>query len=126
MRYYSYLFHGLLTLFLIAVSALALATNPQALSLPMLPWTGRTLTYVVFFSSLFGLITVVLGIAGRAGFLFFLWSLVVPAMLVKGYLFSGYRFVNGSISTAIWLIVLALVAIPGAWSQMFAGKKRWG
>jgi hypothetical protein len=118
MRYLSFAFHGLLSLVLVAISALALATAPSALHLPMLPWTGSTLTYVVFFASLFGLITVLLAIAHKLRVLFFLWSVVVFVFLVKGYFFSSYRFVSGSLSTALILIALAIVALPGAWLQL--------
>ena len=38
-RYFSFVFHGLLTLILIAVSGVALASG-HSLSLDMLPWTG--------------------------------------------------------------------------------------
>jgi hypothetical protein len=128
MRYFSYVFHGLLALFLIAVSTLAVATDPQALSLPMLPFKGSTLTYVVLFSAIFGLITILLAIGRRVPVLFFAWSVVVFVMMVKGYLFSGYRFVNGSVGTAVWLTLFAAVALVGAWfgwRSPAAGKAKY-
>jgi hypothetical protein len=117
-RYYSYIFHGLLALFLVAVSGMALAVSPQSLHLDMLPWTGSTLTYVVFFGGLFGLLTVVLAILRKLPALFFVWSLVVTAMMIQGYFFSGYGFDPGGFLTAVALIVGSLIAIAGAWSQM--------
>jgi hypothetical protein len=122
--YFSYLFHILLVVFLVAVSAFALATNPGELYLAMLPWSGATLTYVVFFASLFGLTAIVLAVARRARVLFFLWTAAVFVFVVKGYFFSGYRFVSGSLSTAIWLVVLSLIAVFGGWFQWRSPRAR--
>ena len=122
-RYYSYIFHGLLALFLIAVSGMALAVSPSSLHLDMLPWTGSTLTYVVFFGGLFGLLTVVLAILRKLPALFFIWSLVVTVMMIKGYIFSSYGFDPGGFWTAVALIVGSLIAIAGPWSQMRPSKR---
>lgn len=123
-RAFSYLYHAILALFLIGVSAVALATAPQSLHLEMLPWTGSTLTYVVFFGALFGLLTVVLAILGRLRPLFFLWSLVVTVLMIKGFFFSGYRFEPGNVRTANYLVVGSLLALIGATSQMMRRSAR--
>ena len=122
-RYYSYIFHGLLAIFLIAVSGMALAVSPSSLHLDMLPWTGSTLTYVVFFGGLFGLLTVALVILRKLPALFFIWSLVVTVMMIKGYIFSGYGFDPGGFTTAVELIVGALIAIAGPWLQMRSPRR---
>jgi hypothetical protein len=119
MRFFSYLFHALLALFLFAVSGLAWATgSAQNLNLGMLPWTGATLTYVVFFSALFGLVSLLLALRGSLRFLFLLWALAVLVFLLKGYLLSGYRFHGGDWTTALYLMIASLLAVPGAWFQM--------
>jgi len=125
MRYYSYLFHLLLALFLLAVSGLALATGSANLRLDMLPWTGQTLTYVLFFGALGGLIAVLLAMKGTLRILFLLWSLLVAIFLIKGYIFSGYKFQTGEFRTAIYLIVASLIAIPGAWFQLTRLRKKY-
>lgn len=117
MRYFSYLFHLLLIFFLIGVSALALASGTPSLNLKMLPWTGSTLTYAVFFGALAGLISVLLAIRGTLRVLFLVWSLLVAVLLLKGYIFSGYKFHTGEFKTAIYLIVASLIALAGAWFQ---------
>jgi hypothetical protein len=123
MRYYSYVFHGLLALFLIAASGMALAAGPGSLHLDMLPWTGATLTYIVFFGGLFGLLTVALAILQKMPVLFFVWSLVVALIMIKGYIFSGYGFDPGEFTTAVELIVGALIAIAGPWLQMRSPRR---
>jgi hypothetical protein len=118
LTFLSYVFHGLLTLFLLALSALALISG-SALHLEMLPWSGSTLVYVLLAGSLVGLVTVLLAIRGSLRFLFFLWCLAVLILLVRGYLFSGYRFDPTSHShTALYLTLGALIAVPGAWFRM--------
>lgn len=117
MRYFSFLFHLLLVLFLIAVSGLALASGTPSLNLKMLPWAGTTLPYVLFFGALAGLLIVLLAIRGTLRILFVIWSLLVAVLLLKGYIFSGYKFGTGEFKTAIYLIVASLIALLGAWFQ---------
>jgi len=117
MRYFSLLFHLLLVWFLIAVSGLALASGTPSLNLKMLPWAGTTLPYVLFFGALAGLLIVLLAIRGTLRILFVIWSLLVAVLLLKGYIFSGYKFGTGEFKTAIYLIVASLIALPGAWFQ---------
>jgi hypothetical protein len=119
-RAFSYVYHAVLALFLAAVAGLTLMTSPQSLHLDMLPWTGSTLAYVVFFSALFGLATVILAVNGTLRPLFFLWSLAVTVMMIRGFFFSGYRFSPGSSgpAQAAWLILGSLVALAGAWWRM--------
>jgi len=116
LRLFAYLYHGLLALFLLLVAALALGSGAQALNLDMLPWSGPTLAWILLAASVFGLIAVLLAIAGRTAAPFFLWSLAVAAMLLKGYVFSHFRFAPGvGVNTAIYLILGSCLALIGAW-----------
>ena len=124
LSFLSYVFHGLLCLILAAMSGLALAAGVQTLQLGMLPWTGSTLLYTMFFGALLGLVTVILAIKGMLRPLFFVWSLVVTILLLKGYIFSGYRFTPGEFRTAIYLIVGSIIALLGAWVQMGRSTER--
>jgi uncharacterized membrane protein len=121
LSFLGYVFHGLLCLILFAMSGLAMAAGAQTLQLGMLPWTGSTLLYTLFFGALLGLVTVILAIKGRLRPLFFVWSLVVTLVLLKGYIFSGYRFSPGEFRTAMYLIVGSVIALIGSWVQM--GRK---
>jgi hypothetical protein len=119
LRFFSYLFHGILALFLIAVSGLTLASGTENLHLGMLPWTGSSLTLVVFFGALCGLIALVLAMRGKLRALFFVWSLGVTVLMVRGYIFSGYHFAVGEAKTACYLMIGSLFALAGAWFQMW-------
>jgi hypothetical protein len=114
----SYVFHGLLCLILFAISSLAIAAGARTLQLGMLPWTGSALLYTLHFGSLVGLAAVLLAIWGRWRPLFFVWSLVVALLLLKGYIFSGYRFSPGEFGTAILLMVGSWIALLGSWARM--------
>ena len=118
LSFLSYLFHILLCLILLAMSGLAMAAGAQTLQLGMLPWTGSTLLYALFFGGILGLLTVILAIKGWMRPLFFVWSLVVTVLLVKGYVFSGYHFTPGEFNKVLYLIGGSLIALIGAWVQM--------
>ena len=125
MRFFSYLFHGLLALFLIAVSGLALGTGAaESLHFGMLPWSGATLTYVLFFGALAGLMSVILAMRGMLRILFLIWSLLVVILLIKGYVFSGYKFVGASVSTAGYIMGASLLALIGAWFAFRQPRRR--
>jgi len=116
LRLFSYLYHGLLALFLLAVSALALSSGAASLHLDMLPWRGATLAWVLLAASLIGLIAVLLAVIRARSVPLFLWSLLVAGVLVQGYLFSSYRFAAGAgVRTAVYLVLGSWLALLGAW-----------
>jgi hypothetical protein len=118
MRYFSYAFHIVLALFLLAVSGVAISTGTGSLRLGMLPWSGETLNYVLIGSALIGLLTVVLAMKGVLRMLFLIWSFLVFVMLVKGYIFSRYQFQPNEFRIALYLIGASLLALLGAWFQL--------
>jgi hypothetical protein len=117
MRYYSYLFHLLLAIVLIALSGLAMGSG-IGLRLGMLPWSGDALNYALFFGALAGLVVTLLAMKGVLRILFLIWSFLVFVLLVKGYIFSSYKFAPNEFRTAAWLIVGSLLAVFGAWFQL--------
>ena len=120
LRGFSYVYHAALAVCLIVVGGLALATAPQSLHLDMLPWTGTTLAWVIVLASLAGLAAIVLALRETLRPLFFLWTLAVTVLMVRGFFFSSYRFDPGSGGPrrAAYLIVGSLVALVGAFLQM--------
>jgi hypothetical protein len=126
LRFFSYLFHGILGLFLVAISGLTLLSGGQGLHLGMLPWTGSTLTMVVFLGSICGLATLLLAMRARLRALFFLWSLGVIGLMVKGYILSGYHLAPGEARTAGFLMIAAFLALAGAWFQIWRKVDRAG
>lgn len=117
LRLFTYLFHLALGCFLLGVSGLALGSGPHVLNLELLPWSGATLAVVLLLGALVGLTSVVLAITGKARLLLLAWSLLVAVVLLKSYVFSGYRFAPGGASAqiALELLVASWLAVVGAW-----------
>jgi hypothetical protein len=108
------LFHALFSLLLVVLGTLAMLIGPQALHLEMLPWTGTTLSHILLFGGLFGLLSVTLAILHKLRFVFFLWSLTIAALLSKNLIFSSYRFPPGDWRQGLYLILAAWFALLGA------------
>jgi len=126
MRLFSYLYHGLLALFLLAISALALlSSGVNTLSLDFLPWQGSALSYWLLGASLFGIVSLVLAVKGVLRGLYFLWNLVVVLVLVKGLFLSSHHFEPGEFKTAVYLTLGALLALAGAWIRLRQPTDPW-
>jgi hypothetical protein len=115
MKIFSYLFHLALALVMMGLATVAwLSSHP--LNLYILPWQAGTLTAVMFFGGLAGLIVTVLAFKRILPVLFVLWNVVVLVMLVRGFFFSPYTFGPTSIafSTALYFVFAALLAFGGS------------
>ena len=127
LRFYSYVFGGLLALFLLAISSIALA-NGTPVNFAFLPWTGVSITYWVLGLALFGLLTLLLAMGGKVRALFFLWCLGVFVLLFKGLFVSFYAF-SGPVSfkAAIWLTAASLLAVLGSfpWTRKPGRVKKY-
>jgi hypothetical protein len=97
LRIFSYLFEGALALFALAISLMSLR-SAAGLNLGFLPWTGKPLSYWLLGLAVAGLLTVVLAMRGTMRALFFLWSLGIFGLLLKGFFLSPYRFTGGALS----------------------------
>jgi len=115
LRFVSYVFHGLLALGLLALSVVAMAAGAPSLHLEMLPWSGPS---ALLCTALGGLAILFLALRGWLRWLFFLWSLAVVVLIVRGYFLGGYHFSPGEINTALYLLVGSIIALPGAWFVM--------
>jgi hypothetical protein len=115
LRLYSYFFHGLLALFLLAISLLALSSG-QALHLDLLPWHGASLTYWLLGGSVVGLVLVFLAIRRIWAGLFLFWSVAVLVLIVRGFFFSSYHFAGPrQFQHALYWTAASVIAVCGAW-----------
>ncbi|MGH9614754.1 MAG: hypothetical protein ACRD4P_16935 [Bryobacteraceae bacterium] len=125
LRVYSYLFHLLLSLFLVGIAIVSLASRPQTLKLGMLPWTGPGLSWWVLGLGIIGLICIFLAITGIVRFLFSLWTLLIFILILRGFFLSPFTFSGAAqFQGAIWLTIGALVAFLG--SLTLLTKRRRG
>lgn len=118
MRVFSYIYHGLLALFLLGIAIVALSSGQQ-LQLEMLPWQGPALTWWLLSAASLGLASVILAICRMWRPLFFLWSLAVLVLMARGFFFSHYYFAGPpEFRGALYLTAGALIAAFGAWFQL--------
>jgi hypothetical protein len=116
MRVYSYIFHGLLALFLFAVALVPLFSGIHNLQLELLPWEGRALTYWLLSLSLFGLVSVLLAAMGKSPLPLLIWSVVVVITLLWGYFWQPYYFGSfEAFRNSLLLLIGAVLATLGAW-----------
>lgn len=106
LRLYSYLYHLILALILLAISGVAIASDVHSLNLEMFPWKGDQLIHWVFYGSLAGLAAIALAITGVFRYLFPLWTLLIFGMMARGFLILPYAFTGKDEFYA----VLALIA----------------
>ena len=118
LRFVTYVFQALFCLGLLALSVLAFVAGADSLHLGMLPWTGTTLLYILFFGSLAGLLLLALALRGSLRWLFFLWCLAIAVMVAKFYFLSGYRFASGELDTALFMLIGSVVSVLGSWFVM--------
>ncbi|MFB3827631.1 MAG: hypothetical protein ACE15B_12740 [Bryobacteraceae bacterium] len=116
MRVFSYVYHGLLGLFLLALSCVTLLSGNHNLRLDMLPWKGAALTYALLALGVVALVCVVLAVKGMARVVFFVWTLAVLVMMFRGYFIAGYVFSGpGEFRTAVYLTLGAIASAIGGW-----------
>ncbi len=126
MRIYSYIFHLLVALFLLGLAIVAFSTGTHTLTLGVLPWTGAALTWWLLVFGLAGVVAVLLALKGTLKVVFVVWSLIVVALLIRGFFFSSFHFSSGgAFANAIYFTLAAILAAVGAWfrfKQVPAGR----
>ena len=124
LRLYSYLYHLILALILLAISGVAIASDIHMLNLAMFPWRGDQLIHWVFYGSLAGLAAIALAVTGVFRYLFPVWTLIVFGMMARGFLFLPYAFTGKDEFYAVLaLIAGALGAFLGSLT-LFKSERR--
>ena len=120
MRYFSYLYHLILGLFLLGVGTIAMFAGDLTLKLNQLPmWEDPVLTYIIFFGGLIGLASLLLAIKGKTRILFRLWTVVVFVLMFYGYFVTRFGFRDsGHFWTTVLLILGAFIAVVGSWTRV--------
>ena len=122
LRMYSYLFHFLLSLFLLGLWIVS-ASSSAKLTLGMLPFKEENVLTAVLVLGLVGLISVILAVTGIFRYLLPLWAAVVVYLMLKGFFLSSYGFGSAdAFKTAACLFVGALLAFIGG--LFVLGKSR--
>lgn len=121
LRGYSYIFEAVLCLMAIAVSGVTLLSGNEELKLGWLPWTGAKLPVWLMLLGLLGLLALAVS---KRRLLFFLFTVFVFGLLVRGFVFSSYAFGDaGEMRSAALLLAGALLATIGAWPVRPASQR---
>lgn len=124
LRLYSYIFHLILSLFLIGISIVAISSG-KALTLKMLPWEGEKLDHWTLGLGVLGLICVFLAVTGIFRWIFPLWTLFVFGMLLRGFFLTAYDFGGAAnFRGAAWLTFGAFGAFLSSLSVLDRRRTR--
>lgn len=125
-KIYSYAFHLVLALFMTGLAVLAFSTGTHNLRLDILPWSGMTLSWWLLGLGLAGLLAIALAVLGMLRVPFLVWTVVVAAMLFRGFFFSPYTFGGWEgLRMVLLLLAGAGLAAVGGWLQFrYAPAKR--
>lgn len=122
LRIYSYIYHLVLSLVLLAIAIVTYSGGVHNLNLPMLPWKGAQLTQWVLGLGMAGLVSTILAFTGLFRFLFPVWCLTVVVLMVRGFFLSQYVYDGPEHFRAIvWLVAGAIGALLAS-LQLFKSK----
>ena len=117
-KLFSYAFHLVLALFMTGLAVLAFSTGTHNLRLDFLPWTGMTLSWWLLGLGLAGLLAIALAVLGMLRVLFLVWTVVVVALMIRGFFFSPYTFGGWEgLQMVLLLVAGACLAAVGGWLQ---------
>ena len=123
LRLYSYLYHLVLSLFLIGLGIVAYSSG-TTLSLGMLPWEGEKLTQALLALGVIGLVCIFGAITGLFRWLFPIWTLVICILMVRGFFLGSYSYSGADqFKGAVWLTIGALGAFLSSLS-LFTLRRR--
>jgi hypothetical protein len=110
MRLFSYMYHLVLSLFLLGLGLVGWMSSSATLSAPWLAWEGDHVKLLVS-AGIVGLLSLILAVTGKFRLLFVLWTLAVVIMMFRGF-FSGPYTYDGmeEFKTTLWMFAGAVVA----------------
>jgi hypothetical protein len=124
LRVYSYLFHLILSLFLVGISIVAMSSG-KALTLKMLPWEGDQLNHWMLSLGILGIICVFLAVTGLFRWIFPLWTLLVFVLMLRGFFLTSYDFGGeANFKGAAWLTFGAFAAFLSSLSVLSQRRNR--
>ena len=122
LRVYSYLYHAVLSIFLIGIGSLAKLSDSTTFKLDALPWRGDELASYVLYGGAAGLLSVLLAVTGWFRFLLPVWAAVVVWYMVQGFLLRGYSYEG--LQEFYWVLALIAGAVGAFLSALTVFKKR--
>jgi hypothetical protein len=118
LRFYSYGFQLLISLFLFALGLVATLSDNTGFEIDLLPWSGKELRISLLILGAFGILSTVLAFKGKLRFLFIMWTLGTVYLLGRGIFLSGHQFDGESdFKWALFLLSGVVATVLGAWSR---------
>jgi hypothetical protein len=124
LRVFCYLFHTMISVTLLVLGMVGVASGAQHMKLEMLPWQGTELTHWLIGLGAAGLVSVILAVTGKLRFLLLLWSIYVLGMLIKGVFLTSTVSFDGRDDFHNWLLMIcgAVLALIGSFTLL--GRRR--
>lgn len=114
---YSFLFHGLLSLFLLGIALVAYISGSTTFAIDFLPWEGPPLVRILLLANLIGLAVVVLAAVGKFRLLYPLWAVVVLYYAANGVFVLKTYSGPDEFQWALLFLLGAFLALLGSLSQ---------
>jgi hypothetical protein len=104
------------------LAGISLASG-ESLRLEQVPGEGPTTAYWLMAGFVIGGLCTLFGALGKARLLFFVWTVVVFLMMVRGYIFSPYTFEGSDhFRMSVYVMAAAFVAMLGGFAQWRVGR----
>jgi len=114
LRLYSYLFHLVLSVFLLGLGGISASTR-QPLNLRMLPFTQEDVVRGIVVLGAIGFFSTLLALTRVFKYLFPIWAAVVVYLVIHGFFFTAYTFAGvQALHGALWFSLAAIIAFVGA------------
>jgi hypothetical protein len=125
LRVFCYLFHTMISVALLGLGVVGMASGGQQMKLEMLPWQGSELTYWLIGLGVVGLLSVILAVTSKVRFLLPLWSIYVLGMLIKGVFLTSAVSFEGREDFHNWLLLIvgAVLALIGSLTLWGRGQR---
>jgi hypothetical protein len=124
LRVFCYLFHTMISVALLALGVVGIASGVQHMKVEMLPWQGTELTHWLIGLGAAGLASVILTVMGKLRFLLLLWSIYVLGMLIKGVFLTPSVSFDGPSDFHNWLLLMGSAALSLIGSFTLLGRRR--
>ena len=123
LRLFSYLYHFVLSLFLLGLGIVAYASG-TTLSLGMFPWEGDKLTQALLALGVIGLVCLFGAVSGLFRWLFPIWTLAIFILMIRGFFLGSFSYSGADqFRGVVWLTVGALGAFLSSLS-LFTKRRR--
>jgi len=124
LRVFCYLFHTTISVALLALGMVGVASDAQHMKVQTLPWQGTELAHWLIGLGVAGLLSVLLAVTGRLRFLLPLWSIYVLGMLIRGVFMTSTVSFEGREDFHNWLLLIcgAVLALVGSFTLL--GRRR--